>query len=62
METGAFRWQAERCRRLAKSIYNFEVAADLEAYAQELERRAAALEGSQPSSFGEAAEAQTGLC
>jgi hypothetical protein len=32
----AFRSQEERCRRLAKSIYNIEVAADLEAYAQHL--------------------------
>jgi hypothetical protein len=44
MEAETFRSQAERCRRLANSIYNIEVASDLEAYAQHLERCAADLE------------------
>jgi len=33
----AFRSQEERCRRLAKSIYNIQVAADPEAHAQHLD-------------------------
>jgi hypothetical protein len=44
MEAETFRSQAERCRRLANSIYNIEVASDLEAYAQHLDRCAADLE------------------
>ena len=36
--------QAQRCWRLAKSIYNPEAAADLEAYARQLEERAKRLE------------------
>jgi hypothetical protein len=32
--------QAQRCWRLAKSIYNQEAAAELEAYARQLEERA----------------------
>jgi len=38
------REQAQRCSRLAKSIYNPEAAADLEAYARQLEERAQELE------------------
>jgi hypothetical protein len=44
MEAETFRSQADRCRRLANSIYNIEVASDLEAYAQHLDRCAADLE------------------
>jgi hypothetical protein len=38
------REQAQRCSRLAKSIYNPAAAADLEAYARQLEERAQELE------------------
>lgn len=38
------REQAQRCSRLAKSIYNPEAAAGLEAYARQLEERAQELE------------------
>ncbi len=62
MQSEAFRSQAERCRRLAKSIYNAEVAANLEAYARELElRAAAALEVPLHGIFGDLAESRTGL-
>jgi hypothetical protein len=44
MEAETFRSKADRCRRLANSIYNVEVASDLEAYAQHLDRCAADLE------------------
>ena len=36
--------QAQRCWRLAKSIYNPEASANLEAYARQLEERAQQLE------------------
>jgi hypothetical protein len=36
--------QAQRCWRLAKSIYNQEAAAELEAYARQLEEQARRLE------------------
>ena len=36
--------QAQRCWRLAKSIYNQEAVADLEAYARQLEERAKRLQ------------------
>lgn len=36
--------QAQQCWRLANSIYNQEIAAELEAYARQLEERAACLE------------------
>ena len=35
--------QAQQCWRLASSIYNQEIAAELEAYARQLEQRAASL-------------------
>jgi len=35
--------QAQQCWRLASSIYNQEIAAELEAYARQLEKRAASL-------------------
>ena len=38
------REQAQRCWRLAQSIYNAEAAAELEAYARQLEERAHELE------------------
>ena len=44
MEAKVLRSQADRCRRLAEAIYNASVAADLEAYARQLDHRAAALE------------------
>jgi hypothetical protein len=40
--------QAQRCWRLAKSVYNQETAAELEAYARQLEERAKILEGGDP--------------
>ena len=61
MQSETFRLQAERCRRLAKSIYNSEVAANLEAYARELELRAAALEISLHGMFSDLSESRTGL-
>jgi hypothetical protein len=61
MKPETFRSQAERCRRLAKSIYNTKVAADLEAYARELELRAAASEISLHGIVGDLAESRTGL-
>jgi hypothetical protein len=61
MQLEAFRSQAERCRRLAKSIYNTKVAADLEAYARELELRAAALEILTRGMFSNPAENRTAL-
>jgi hypothetical protein len=61
MQSETFRLQAERCRRLAKSIYNSEVAANLEAYAHELELRATALEVSVNGIFSDLAESRTGL-
>lgn len=36
--------QAQQCWRLAGSIYNQEIAAELEAYARQLEERASSLE------------------
>lgn len=36
--------QAQQCWRLAGSIYNQEIAAELEAYARQLEEQAARLE------------------
>ncbi len=48
--------QAQRCWRLAKSIYNQEVAAELEAYARQLEERAMRLaEEERPPQPGSAA-------
>jgi hypothetical protein len=44
VEAKILRAQADRCRRLAKAIYNAAVASDLEAYARQLDHRAAALE------------------
>jgi hypothetical protein len=41
---GELREQAERCWRLAKSIYNPAAAADLEVYARQLEECAEQLE------------------
>jgi hypothetical protein len=41
---GELREQAQRCWRLAKSIYNPEAAADLEVYARQLEECAERLE------------------
>jgi hypothetical protein len=41
---GELREQAQRCWRLAKSIYNPEEAAALEVYARQLEERAQLLE------------------
>ena len=61
MQSETFRLQAERCRRLAKSIYNSEVAANLEAYARELELRAAASEVSLHGIFSDLTETRTGL-
>jgi hypothetical protein len=44
MSAEAYRSQAERCRRLANLIYNNpRMVAELEAYARQLERRAAAM-------------------
>jgi hypothetical protein len=44
MGADAYRSQVERCRRLANLIYNNpKMAAELEAYAHQLERRAAAI-------------------
>ena len=48
--------QAQRCWRLAKSIYNQEAAAELEAYARQLEERALRLaEEERPAQPGSAA-------
>jgi hypothetical protein len=48
--------QAQRCWRLAKSIYNQEAAAELEAYARQLEERARRLaEEESPPQPGSAA-------
>lgn len=44
MDCGALRAQAERCRRLARSIYNLSVTDQLEAYARQLEELAARLQ------------------
>ena len=44
MLTTILREQAQRCWRLAQSIYNAEAAAELEAYARQLEERALELE------------------
>lgn len=44
MRNGQLREQAQRCWRLARSIYNAEAAAELEAYARQLEERAERLE------------------
>jgi hypothetical protein len=41
---GELREQAQRCWRLARSIYNPEAAADLEVYARQLEQWAEQLE------------------
>lgn len=46
MRIGELREQAQRCWRLARSIYNAEAAAQLEAYARLLEQRAQQLEAS----------------
>ena len=48
-ERAALREQAQRCRRLAKSIYNPEVAAELEDYARQLEAEEAKLASRAPS-------------
>jgi hypothetical protein len=40
--------QAQRCWRLARSVYNQQTAAELEAYARQLEERARFLEGKEP--------------
>jgi hypothetical protein len=61
MQSETFRLQAERCRRLAKSIYNSKVTANLEAYARELELRAAASEVSLRGIFSDLVETRTGL-
>jgi hypothetical protein len=61
MQSETFRSQVERCRRLAKSIYNSEVAANLEAYARELEIRTAALEVPFHAIFGDLVESRTEL-
>jgi hypothetical protein len=61
MQSETFRLQAERCRRLARSIYNSEVTANLEAYARELELRAAASEVSLRGIFSDLVETRTGL-
>jgi hypothetical protein len=45
----SLREQAQRCWRLAKSIYNAEASADLEVYARQLEERAQELEPRHPS-------------
>jgi len=44
LRNGQLREQAQRCWRLARSIYNAEAAAELEAYARQLEERAERLE------------------
>ena len=44
MDCVALRAQAERCRRLARSIYNLSVTSQLEAYASQLEELAAHLQ------------------
>ena len=44
MIRASLREQAQRCWRLAKSIYNAEASADLEVYARQLEERAQELE------------------
>jgi hypothetical protein len=41
VDAKCLRQQADRCRRLARSIYNPTAAAELEAYAEQLEGRAA---------------------
>jgi hypothetical protein len=46
LRIGELREQAQRCWRLAQSIYNAEAAAQLEAYARQLEQRARQLEAS----------------
>jgi hypothetical protein len=44
MEAEAYRSQAERCKRLAAFIYNNpKVVGELDAYARQLERRAATM-------------------
>jgi hypothetical protein len=40
--------QAQRCWRLARSVYNQQTAAELEAYARQLEERARFLERKKP--------------
>ncbi len=54
----ALREEAQRCRRLANSIYNPTVSAELEARARRLEEQAAQLEAAKratepPSSSGQ---------
>jgi hypothetical protein len=44
LRIGELREQAQRCWRLAQSIYNAQAAAELEAYARQLEERANGLE------------------
>jgi hypothetical protein len=61
MEAEAIRPRAERCRRLARSIYNIEVTADLEAYTQHLDLCAAALEVCTRPNLGETGEQHRGL-
>jgi hypothetical protein len=46
VEARALREKAERCRRLAHSIYNDGLSSDLETYARSLEEQAKALEES----------------
>ena len=49
MSAQALRDEAQRCRRLASSIYNPTVAAELEAHARALEERALRLEAAKRS-------------
>jgi len=51
VDATALRLQAERCRRLAKSIYNSAAVAELEAYAGQLEERAARLDETAPAAL-----------
>ncbi|MGO8917544.1 MAG: hypothetical protein ACLQJR_16685 [Stellaceae bacterium] len=48
VDTISLHEEAERCRRLAKSIYNPTVTEELEAYAAQLEERAAELSNADP--------------
>jgi hypothetical protein len=61
MEAERFRSQAVRCRRLADSIYNIEVASDLEAYAQHLDRCAADLEAGLPGNLRDRGAHHSGI-
>jgi len=50
MRVQSLREEAQRYRRLAKSIYNAPAAAELEAHARALEKEAAQLEAGQTRS------------